>query len=134
MRTGSLQYFSRAPVLAIVLCGATLGLVAGCRGDDQAAPGPTVPAETATSRQSECVDAKGCAYATLGWVSSETDCACPVCPSEAVAITRKELDDRKKKWVKVCGTWAKTHACAPSLCQRAASLTCAEGGTCGLAK
>lgn len=85
---------------------------------------PQRPAESA------CTSTSQCAYATIPWVETVSDCACPVCASDAKPITRAELAERTERFRRVCGEWGRANACAPRLCDAPAPLACSKGGSC----
>lgn len=106
----------------------------GCRADAEHMA-PSAPTAASTEEPvSVCKSARDCAFAIVDSVSSETECACPRCPNDSTAITRSELDARKKTYQAICGKWAKSYACPPRICSSPAQLVCTEGGTCGLSK
>jgi hypothetical protein len=68
-----------------------------------------------------------CAYATIPDVQSTADCACPRCPHEVGALTRKELDERRRRFRQFCAQWAEQNPCPLAACKQPQRLALTRG-------
>ncbi len=60
-------------------------------------------------------------------VTSEAECYCPMCPTEALG--KQEADARATAWIKFCSAWEKANPCPVPPCVAPLPLTCVSG-TC----
>jgi hypothetical protein len=79
------------------------------------------------STETQQVALTDCVYATIPDVQSSADCACPQCPHEVGALTRSELDERRRRFRKFCGEWAEHNPCPLGACKQPQPLTLTEG-------
>lgn len=121
-----------------LLAGMVLNVACGggTPAPTSAAPAPAPsPASTVAPPASEaaptpeCTSSSDCSFTFIPDVTSETDCICPRCRSDAMSSTR--MDEAYARYQQLCPGYQVAHACAPVTDCGSRIANCIEGRCVG---